>query len=57
MPLEVRKRGMRKVMVSPDGAVLPCVPRYAATNADLALLKALDRTYVGDALRGSYQNS
>jgi hypothetical protein len=43
VPLAIRKRGGRKVVVSPDGSVLPTAPQHVATNADPALLKALGR--------------
>jgi hypothetical protein len=43
--LAIRKRGGRKVVVSPDGSVLPTAPRHVATNADPALLKALGRAF------------
>ena len=45
VPLAIRKRGGRKVVVSPDGSVLPTVPRHVAANADPALLKALGRAF------------
>lgn len=45
VPLAIRKRGGRKVVVSPDGSVLPTAPRHVATNADPALLKALGRAF------------
>ena len=45
VPLAIRKRGGRKVVVSPDGSVLPTAPRQLATNADPALLKALGRAF------------
>ena len=45
VPLAIRKRGGRKVVVSPDGSVLPAAPRHVATNADPALLKALGRAF------------
>ena len=45
VPLAIRKRGGRKVVVSPDGSVLPSAPRHVATNADPALLKALGRAF------------
>lgn len=45
VPLAIRKRGGRKVVVSPDGSVLPTEPRHVATNADPALLKALGRAF------------
>jgi hypothetical protein len=43
--LAIRKRGGRKVVVSPDGSVLPTAPRHVATDADPALLKALGRAF------------
>jgi hypothetical protein len=45
VPLAIRKRGGRKVVVSPDGFVLPTAPRNVTTNADPALLKALGRAF------------
>lgn len=45
VPLAIRKRGGRKVVVSPDGSVLHAAPRHMATNADPALLKALGRAF------------
>jgi hypothetical protein len=45
VPLAIRKRGGRKVVVSPDGSVLSAAPRHVATNADPALLKALGRAF------------
>jgi hypothetical protein len=45
VPLAIRKRGARKVVVSPDGSVLPTAPRHVATNADPSLLKALGRAF------------
>jgi hypothetical protein len=45
VPLAIRKRGGRKIVVSPDGAVLPTAPRHVATNADPSLLKALGRAF------------
>lgn len=45
VPLAIRKRGGRKLVVSPDGSVLPTAPRHMATNADPALLKALGRAF------------
>ena len=45
VPLTIRKRGGRKVVVSPDGSVLPTAPRHVTINADPALLKALGRAF------------
>jgi hypothetical protein len=45
VPLTIRKHGGRKVMISPEGTVLPGAPRQATTTADLALLKALARAF------------
>jgi hypothetical protein len=45
VPLAIRKRGGRKVVVAPDGSVLPTAPRHVTTNADPALLKALGRAF------------
>ena len=44
-PLSIRKRGGRKVVISPDGSVLPGAPRQVTTTADPALLKALGRAF------------
>ncbi len=45
VPLAIRKRGGRKVVVSPDGSVLPGTPRQLTTTADPSLLKALGRAF------------
>lgn len=45
VPLAIRKRGGRKVVVSPDGSVLSTAQRRVTTNADPALLKALGRAF------------
>lgn len=45
VPLAIRKRGGRKVVVSPDGSVLPTAKRHGDVNADPALLKALGRAF------------
>ena len=45
VPLAIRKRGGRKLVVSPDGSVLPTAPRHVATDADPALLKTLGRAF------------
>ncbi|MDZ4865341.1 MAG: hypothetical protein SGJ01_18125 [Gemmatimonadota bacterium] len=45
VPLAIRKRGGRKVIVSPDGSVLPGAPRQVMTTADPSLLKALGRAF------------
>ncbi len=45
VPLAIQKRGGRKVVVSPDGSVLPTAQRHVAKNADPALLKALGRAF------------
>jgi hypothetical protein len=45
VPLAIRKQGGRKVVVSPDGSVLPTAPRHVTTNADPSLLKALGRAF------------
>jgi hypothetical protein len=45
VPLTMKKRGGRKIIVAPDGSVLPSVPRQATTTADPALLKALARAF------------
>ena len=45
VPLAIRKRGGRKVVVSPDGSVLPGAPRQMTTTADPSLLTALGRAF------------
>jgi hypothetical protein len=45
VPLTIKKRGGRKIIVAPDGSVLPVLPRQATTTADPALLKALARAF------------
>ena len=45
VPPAIRKRGGRKVVVSPDGSVLPTTPRRVATNADPSLLKTVGRAF------------
>ena len=45
VPLAIRKRGGRKVVVSPNGSVLPTALRHVTTNADPSLLKALGRAF------------
>ena len=45
VPLVIKKRGGRKIVVAPDGSVLPGAPRQARTTADPALLKALARAF------------
>lgn len=45
VPLAIRKRGGRKVVVSPDGSVLPGAPRQVTTTTDPSLLKALGRAF------------
>jgi hypothetical protein len=45
VPLAIRKRGGRKVVVSPDGSVLPTASRQVTIKADPALLKALRRAF------------
>jgi hypothetical protein len=46
VPMAIRKRGGRKIIVSPDGSVLPGAPRQATTSTtDPALLKALARAF------------
>ena len=44
-PLSIRKRGGRKVVLSPDGSMLPGAPRQLTTTADPTLLKALGRAF------------
>ncbi len=45
VPLVIKKRGGRKIVVAPDGSVLPGAPRQHRTTADPALLKALARAF------------
>ena len=45
VPFAIKKRGGRKIVVAPDGSVLPGAPRQAQTTADPALLKALARAF------------
>jgi hypothetical protein len=45
VPLTIRKRGGRKVVLSPEGAVIPGVARQVTTAADPTLLKALGRAF------------
>jgi hypothetical protein len=45
VPLSIPKRGGRKVIVAPDGSVIPGARRQTATPADPALLKALARAF------------
>lgn len=45
VPMTIRERGGRKVIVSPDGSVLPGPARQAATTAGPDLLKGLARAF------------
>ncbi len=45
VPRAIPKRGGRKVAVSPDGSLLPGVPRQETTNADPTLLRAPARAF------------
>lgn len=45
VPLCIRKRGGRRVVLSPTGSVLPGAPRPVVTPADPTLLKALGRAF------------
>jgi hypothetical protein len=45
VPFAIKKRGGRKIVVAPDGSVLPGAPRQARTTSDPALLKALARAF------------
>lgn len=45
MAVPIRKWGERKVVVTPDGSVLPTAPRHVTTNADPSPLKALGRAF------------
>jgi hypothetical protein len=43
--LTIRKRGGRKLVVLPDGAIQAAIPTVAHTRADPALVKALARAF------------
>ena len=45
VPITIKQRGGRKIIVAPNGSVLPGAPRRATTTADPALLKALARAF------------
>jgi hypothetical protein len=45
VPLAIRKRGGRKLVVLPDGAIQAATPTVAHTRADPALVKALARAF------------
>jgi hypothetical protein len=45
VPMAIRKRGGRRVIIAPDGSVLPGAARQVTTTADPALLKALARAF------------
>ena len=45
VPLAIRKRGGRKLVVLPDGAVQVAEPPVVATRADPAVVKALARAF------------
>jgi hypothetical protein len=45
VPLAIRKRGGRKLVVLPDGAIQVATPTVAHTRADPALVKALARAF------------
>lgn len=45
VPLKIRKRGGRKIVVAPDGSVLPGASRQTTTPSDPALVKALARAF------------
>jgi hypothetical protein len=45
VPLAIRKRGGRKLVVLPDGAIQATTPSVAHTRADPALVKALARAF------------
>lgn len=45
VPLTIRRRGGPKMVILPNGAVIPGAPRQATTTADPALLKALARAF------------
>ena len=45
VPLAMRRRGGRKVIIAPDGSAIALTPRRIATRADPAILKALARAF------------
>lgn len=45
VPLKIRRRGGRKIVVAPDGSVLPGASRQRTTASDPALVKALARAF------------
>jgi len=45
VPLAIRKRGGRKIVVAPDGSVIPGASRQTTTPSDPALVKALARAF------------
>lgn len=45
VPLAIRKRGGRKIVVAPDGSVIPGAARQTTTPSDPALVKALARAF------------
>jgi len=45
VPLAIKKRGGRKIVVAPDGSGLPGAQRQAPTTADPARLRALARAF------------
>jgi len=45
VPLAIRKRGGRKLVVLPNGALQAATPAVAHTRADPALVKALARAF------------
>ncbi len=45
VPLTIRRRGGRTILIAPDGSVIPGMSRQAATPSDPALVKALARAF------------
>ena len=45
VPLTIRRRGGRTIVIAPDGSVIPGTSRQAATPSDPALVKALARAF------------
>ncbi len=45
VPLTIRRRGGRTIVIAPDGSVVPGTSRQAATHSDPALVKALARAF------------
>ena len=45
VPLTIRRRGGRTIVIAPDGSVIPGTSRQATTPSDPALVKALARAF------------